>query len=175
MSGHGPERKQPLLLELEARPLQGVAAIIEDPDGSIYTNKEKKGNPPYGKLPGMESIPMETIKTEQGETREEAIKRLTGEEVAFNLVLTDPEEIGRFGVGIAAVTLYHMRVIAKNGRNPNFDIAELEDPKFRDPVELTNGSVWVREGVPDMIMGYYSGARGIYKTFCQPARLNPPR
>ena len=173
MSGPRPEREQPL--PLEARPIQGVAAIIVDSDGLIYTNIEKGGNPLYGKLPRMESIPMETIKTEQGETREEAIRRLTVEEVAFNLVLTDPEEIGRFGVGIAAVTLYHMRVIAKNGRNPNFDTAELEDPKFRDPVELANGSVWVREGVPDMIMSFCSGARGTYKTSCQPVRPNPPR
>ena len=172
MNRFGPEREQPR--PLEARPIQAVAAIIEDSDGLIYTNREKGGNPLYGKLPGMETIPMETIKTMQGETQDVALRRLIEEEVAFNLVLTDPEEIGRFGVGIAAVTLYHMRVIAKNGRNPNFDTAELEDPKFREPDKLANGSIWVREGVPDMIMGYYSGARGIYKTSCQPVRLNPP-
>ena len=168
MSGHGPERKQPLLLELEARPLQGVAAIIEDPDGSIYTNKEKKGNPPYGKLPGMESIPMETIKTEQGETQEEALRRLIEEEVAFNLALTDPEKIGMFGVGIAAVTLYHMRVVAKNGKNPNYKNEELEEPKFTNPDSLRNGTVWVRRGVPEMVDALQSGARGVYRMSCQP-------
>ncbi|MBI4092100.1 MAG: NUDIX hydrolase [Candidatus Levybacteria bacterium] len=166
MNRFGPEREQPR--PLEARPIQAVAAIIVDPDGLIYTNIEKRGNSLYGKLPGMTALPMETIETATGETREDAMKRLVREEVAFNLVLTAPSEIGMFGVGIAAVTLYHMRVIAKNGRNPNFDTAELEDPKFRNPVKLTNGSVWVREGVPEMVADFQSGARGVYRMSCQP-------
>lgn len=154
MSGFGSERGHPL--PLEARPKQGVAMVLLDPAGLVYTNEEKASRPEYGKLAGMRAIPMETKKP--GETDEETLRRLFEEEVKENLVIGRPVELGFYGVGVAAVRCFIVPVIGRDGINPDYNIQEVGDPKWIPPTQLTDG-MWVRQGVREMIRDYLSGAR----------------
>lgn len=165
MNGH--EREIPL--PLEARPLQGVALIIRNSEGLIYTIEERDTKPEVGKFRGMRSIPMETINGETRETREQALWRLQSEEVAHNLIIEGPRLIGVYGVGTGAVWCYETTVISQNGRNPNYRITEVGEPGWIPIDELRNGNVWVREGVTEMATDYLSNTKGIRRESCQPA------
>lgn len=168
MNGLEPEREQ--LRPLEARPIQGVAMVLIDPAGLVYTNEEKASRPEYGKLAGMRATPMETKKP--GETDEETLRRLFEEEVEENLVTDRPVELGFYGVGVAAVRCFIIPVIERDGINPNYKRREVTDPRWIPPTQLTNG-LWVRQGVREMIGDYLSGARRIRRESCQSVSLEP--
>ena len=172
MSRLGPEREQPLPLPLEARPFQGVAAIIVDRSTNlIYTVVETTNRPDYGKEAGMRTHPMETF--DIGQTEDQALSQLFKQEVHETLTIIRTELIGYYGINIAAVRLFLVQTErngSKNGAglNHNWNGQEIRDPRWMKPEDLIRE--WVRMGVSEMVEDYLVGKRNVRRE-CKPVPL----
>lgn len=172
MNGRGPEREQPL--PLEARPIQGVAAIIiPQLTDLIYTVVERENRPEYGKRAGDRTIPMETIEGVQ--TEEQTLVQLFEQEVYENLTIMGTEPIGYYGLcNIVGVRLFRVHVerngLTNNGNGYNHNVRrhEVTDPRWMKPEDLLLERV--RMGVPEMIEDYFLGRRGVRRE-CKPVPL----
>lgn len=91
--------------------IRGVAVVLMLPDGRVYTVEETTSRPNYGKMPGMRTIPMETLN--EDELPKEGLKRLLfsgKEEIASGMIeVKEVEEIGVYTLNIAAVSLYKVK------------------------------------------------------------------
>lgn len=160
-----------LPLPPEARALQAVAAIIISSDGlerRVYTIEETVDRTDYGKATGMRTIPMETAN--EGETKEETLRRLIDEEVGRGILeIRNIERIGIYGIGVAAATCFLVEVEVKNGQG-SVDLGDVKDPRWMKVEDLMTS--WTRRGVKEMLEDFCAGRRGVSRNSCCPVPLN---
>lgn len=148
---------------LKGRPIQAVAAILVDPAGDIYTVEETDNRPDYGKYAGMRTIPMEKINN--GEAPEQAVLRLIDEEVGKGiLTVFSTRELGYYGIGVAAVRCFVLRVIRKKPDHPP-DLDGVTNPEWVKAGLLLE--TWTRQGVREMVKDYRADRRGMVRLDCR--------
>ncbi|MBI4059283.1 hypothetical protein HY404_03535 [Candidatus Microgenomates bacterium] len=162
------ERSIELSISPEKRKLQAVAAAIILPSGLLYTIEGTTNRPEYGKMAGMRSIPMETMKVE--ETHFDTLFRLAEEELGNGIIqIRKIERVGMYGIGVAGLTFYRMDVELLQEDNVPPD-SEVTKPLWMSPAELID--LWVRQGVVEMIEDLQAGKHGIIRETA-PVPLEP--
>lgn len=143
--------------------VRGVALIIEHPSsGHILTLREMEDKPWLGKLAGMRSIPMETLR--DSESHDEAIQRLIHEELSDLPVLPDIMRIGAYLIVPRIwVTLY----TARSASTDLTEVAkthEVDSHAWVSPEQALG--LWLRRGAQEMIQDYLDRKTGVIRRFC---------
>jgi ADP-ribose pyrophosphatase YjhB (NUDIX family) len=138
----------------------GVALILRNWHGKVLVLREKQTKLELGKMAGMYSIPMETVKILEGETPREAVERMIREEVpCFDKHVEfapDWERAyrARRGIWVLLYTGFTWRVDTPILTKPS---DEVDDHRWMFPQDILK--LWTRKGVREMIMDRYFSDR----------------
>ena len=151
---------------MTAKRIRGVALIVQNPEGKILVLQEYETKIHFGKICGMFSIPMETLKP--GEQDCQAVSRLVNEELpgfSFPFKNSFCRHVGIYRVAKHVwANLYSVKM--ENFCLPNSISKEVGNHQWISPREALD--LWLRQGAREMISDFIANKKG---TLCKHCRV----
>ena len=150
-------------------PTEGVALIVESPDGEkiltvIEMGKSKEW---LGKIRGMETIPMETVRLwERRWWRRKTLHRLVRDELGGIDVEIEDKPRGIYQV-VPRIHAFLYVGRAQTWRLPTSN-GEVGGHKWIRPQDIISEKTPSRQGVEEMVDDYIAGRRNVYCSYCRP-------